>query len=156
MKVSSESGVISATQHPAGQSGLENIQKADLGASLKLAGLGDDNEVEPAGEKPVFVVPLPSEVVAGDDSKLHFECQVKIKVKLLQKPDFSSIFKLNFQVEPVKDPSLKVTWYHNGLPLTSGSRIRASHEFGQVTLDIDDIGARDQVPKNGLFVMNSG
>lgn len=77
LKVYSESGIISATQHPAGQSGLENIQKADLGASLKLAALGDEGEVEPVGEKPVFVVPLPAEVTAGEDSKLHFECQVR-------------------------------------------------------------------------------
>lgn len=56
-----------------------------------------------------------------------------------------------FKVEPVKDSSLKVAWYHNGLPLTSGSRIRASHEFGLVTLDIDDIGARDQVGLNPVL-----
>jgi len=76
LKVNSESGIISATQHPAGQSGLENIQKADLGAALKLVPFEDSSEMEQLGEKPVFVVPLPAEITAGEDVKLHFECQV--------------------------------------------------------------------------------
>jgi hypothetical protein len=122
LKVNAESGVVSATQHPAGQAGLDSIQKADTGAALKLAPAGDAEEPV-TGMKPVFTVNLPAEVTVGDDCKLHLECNV----------------------EPTKDSGLKIAWYHNGLPLSSGSRIRANHDFGHVTLDIADVGARDQV-----------
>ena len=122
LKVHPESGIVLATQHPAGQAGLDNIQKADTGASLKLAP-APDADVQEAGMKPVFKVSLPPEVTVGDDCKLHLECNV----------------------EPKTDAKLKINWYHNGLPLNSGSRIQACHEFGLVTLDISDVGARDQV-----------
>jgi len=126
LKVRTESGIVSATQHPAGQAGLDNIQKAETGAGFKLAPAGEAEEPQP-GMKPVFTVALPQEVTVGDDCKLHLECNV----------------------EPTKDSSLKVAWYHNGLPLTSGSRVNASLDFGLVTLDITDVGARDQVkPKH--------
>ena len=129
LKVRPESGIVSATQHPAGQAGLDNIQKADTGAALKLAPAQDEEEPVP-GMKPVFTVPLANEVTVGDDNKLHLECNV----------------------EPIKDAGLKIAWYHNGLPLSSGSRIQASHDFGLVTLVIKDVGARDQVRLWPIFV----
>ncbi len=107
---------------------MDNIQKADTGAALKLAPVGDEEEPTP-GMKPVFTVGLPPDITVGDDCKLHLECNV----------------------EPKKDAGLKINWYHNGLPLTSGSRIRAAHDFGLVTLDIADVGARDQVINAFLF-----
>ena len=122
LKVCPESGIISATQHPKGQSGLDNIKKADTEASIKLAP-ADDPEVSVPGMKPTFTVTLPAEVSVGEDCKLHLECNV----------------------EPKSDTGLKIAWYHNGLPLSSGSRIQATHDFGLVTLDIKDVGARDQV-----------
>lgn len=51
-------------------------------------------------------------LIEGDSA--HFEC------KLL----------------PVDDPQLKVEWYHNGEPLTSGHRFKTTHDFGFVALDI--------------------
>ena len=122
MKVRPESGIVSATQHPKGQSGLDNIKKADTEASIKLAP-AEEPEVPAPGMKPTFTVTLPAEVTVGEDCKLHLECNV----------------------EPKSDTGLKIAWYHNGLPLSSGSRIQATHDFGLVTLDIKDVGARDQV-----------
>ena len=125
MKVRPECGIISATQHPKGQTGLDNIKKADTEASIKLAA-AEEPEVSAPGMKPTFTVTLPAEVTVGEDCKLHLECNV----------------------EPKSDTGLKIAWYHNGLPLSSGSRIQATHDFGLVTLDIKDVGARDQVCKS--------
>ena len=73
------------------------------------------------GEKPRFTTDLPSEVSLMD-AILNLECHV----------------------EPKHDPDLRVDWYHNGIPLNTGSRIKASMDFGHVTLSIEDLFERDQ------------
>jgi len=46
-------------------------------------------------------------------------------------------------VEPKNDPQLRIEWELNGKVLDTGSRIKTSHEFGLVSLDIDSIRAGD-------------
>lgn len=40
------------------------------------------------------------------------------------------------RLEPTCDPKLRVEWFHNGKPLTSGHRFKTTHDFGFVALDI--------------------
>jgi hypothetical protein len=40
------------------------------------------------------------------------------------------------QVEPINDPNLTLTWYHNGNALNNGHRFRCTHDFGYVALHI--------------------
>lgn len=118
LKVNPAGNIISSTQHPAGQSGLDNINKMD---SLAFNLPDDDNEaIKAASEKPLFTTQLPEKttVLSG---LLHLECNV----------------------EPKHDPKLAINWFHNGLPLSSATRIKANLDFGLVTLDIQDMNERD-------------
>lgn len=71
-------------------------------------------ETEKAFEKPIFTQLLtgPSEIWEGQHA--HFEARVV----------------------PVGDPSMRFEWYVNGQELKLGSRIKTTHDFGFVTLDI--------------------
>lgn len=71
-------------------------------------------EQERAFEKPIFTQLLtgPSEIWEGQSA--HFEARVV----------------------PVGDPTLRFEWYVNGVELKFGSRIKTTHDFGYVTLDI--------------------
>lgn len=51
-------------------------------------------------------------------------------------------------VEPRNDPKLTIEWYHNGVQLMTGSRIRSTFDFGLVSLDI--IGLRQD--DSGIYV----
>ena len=126
LKVNVQGNIVSETQHPAGKSGLDNIAKLDqpkMSTQMMLPEQSPEEQVTSA-EKPVFTSSLP-ENVSITDKTLHLECQV----------------------EPKNDPKLSINWYHNGLPLTSASRIIPKHDFGFVTLDINDMSGRD----NGIY-----
>ena len=127
LKVNVHGNIVSETQHPAGKSGLENIAKLDqpkMSTQMMLPEQSPEEQVTSA-EKPVFTSSLP-ENVSITDKTLHLECQV----------------------EPKNDPKLSINWYHNGLPLTSASRIMPKHDFGFVTLDINDMSGRDE----GIYI----
>jgi len=47
------------------------------------------------------------------------------------------------QVTPVNDPSMRVEWYKDGLPITASSRITAIFNFGYVSLNILHLRAED-------------
>jgi hypothetical protein len=79
-------------------------------------------EIAKDSVKPVFTSQLPTQVQVDQNGILHLECNV----------------------EPKEDPKLNLNWYHNGLPLSSASRIKANNDFGFVTLDISDMSARDE------------
>lgn len=40
------------------------------------------------------------------------------------------------RLEPYPDPSMKVEWFHNGNPLSCGSRFRTIYDFGFCALDL--------------------
>lgn len=71
-------------------------------------------EGEKSFEKPIFTQLLsgPTEIWEGQNA--HFEARVV----------------------PVGDPSMRYEWYVNGKELKMGSRIKTSHDFGFVTLDV--------------------
>ena len=124
--------VISATQHPAGQSGLDNINKVD-GVSMNLQPLNEPEE-DSKFEKPIFTTSLPEQVSLQPNTSLHLECNV----------------------EPKEDPNLKINWFHNGEPMSDATRIMAKNDFGFVTLDINDLSARDQGVYTCKAINNAG
>ncbi|XP_031367951.1 titin isoform X4 [Apis dorsata] len=68
---------------------------------------------EPIYEVPVFITHLNNvECVEGDNA--HFECNV----------------------EPSKDPTMKIEWFINGKPLPTGARFKSTYDFGYVALDL--------------------
>lgn len=62
-------------------------------------------------------------------------------------PEGNNLY-LEAQVEPKQDPNLRVEWYHNGVQLMTGSRVRSAFDFGLVCLDISDLRAQD----SGIYV----
>lgn len=50
---------------------------------------------------------------------------------------------LEAQVEPRADPNLRIEWFKNGAPLTTGSRLKSTFDFGLVTLSINSVRADD-------------
>jgi hypothetical protein len=47
------------------------------------------------------------------------------------------------RIEPYPDPSMRVEWFHNGQPLTTGHRFRTTCDFGFAALDILTVYAED-------------
>ncbi|CAG2164046.1 unnamed protein product [Oppiella nova] len=72
-------------------------------------------------QRPVFTTPIQNidNLLEGDSA--HFEC------KLI----------------PVGDPTLEVEWFHNNIPLKTGSRFITTNDFGYVALDILHIQPED-------------
>lgn len=72
-------------------------------------------------QKPNFIVQLngPSKLVEGQSA--HYECRI----------------------EPYPDPNLKIEWFHNGKPLTTGHRFRTTYDFGFAALDILTVYGED-------------
>lgn len=64
--------------------------------------------------KPIFVQPLSDQPPVMESKNIHLECRL----------------------EPMGDPTMRVEWFHNGKPVTVGSRFKAYHNFGFVALDI--------------------
>ncbi|XP_011704408.1 PREDICTED: titin [Wasmannia auropunctata] len=68
---------------------------------------------EPTYEEPVFITHLNNvECIEGDNA--HFECNV----------------------EPSKDPTMKIEWFLNNKPLPTGARFKSTYDFGYVALDL--------------------
>jgi len=72
-------------------------------------------------EKPSFTVQLngPTSLVEGQSA--HYECRI----------------------EPYPDPNMKVEWFHNGKPLSTGHRYRTTCDFGFASLDVLTVYAED-------------
>lgn len=51
--------------------------------------------------------------------------------------------RLEAQVEPRADANLRIEWFKNGVPLTTGARIHSTFDFGLVTLLINGLRADD-------------
>ncbi|CAG0878668.1 unnamed protein product [Darwinula stevensoni] len=99
------------------QKGMEKI--------AELEGLGREPlpiSPEAEGQPPVFVT-TPGDLSLNENSLAHFECQL----------------------QPINDASMKVEWFHNGKPLSQGSRIKTISDFGYVILEISGIYQRDSV-----------
>lgn len=75
---------------------------------------GVPEQAEPSYETPIFITHL-NNVVCTESENVHFECNV----------------------EPSKDPTMKIEWYVNGKPLPTGARYKSTYDFGYVALDIN-------------------
>ena len=71
------------------------------------AGLTSLSRCLPQGAPPQFVT-QPSDVSLVENQLAHFECRLT----------------------PVGDPTMRVEWYHNGRPLSAGSRVRTINDVG--------------------------
>uniref|UniRef100_A0A1I8N5F2 Ig-like domain-containing protein n=2 Tax=Musca domestica TaxID=7370 RepID=A0A1I8N5F2_MUSDO len=71
--------------------------------------------------KPIFVQPLSDPKPLHEGKNIHLECRL----------------------EPMGDPTMRVEWFHNGRPITVGSRFRTYYDFGFVALDIIQATASD-------------
>jgi titin len=72
-------------------------------------------------EQPRFTVQLngPANLVEGHSA--HYECRI----------------------EPYPDSNLRVEWFHNGKPLSTGHRYRTTYDFGFAALDVLSVYAED-------------
>ena len=119
LKVAPNEAIMSSTLHPAGQIGLENISKADnVKFNLKNEQVDTKDKLM---EKPRFLEPLPEKIIV-DEGKL-----LKLETKYL----------------PKDDSTLQINWYHNGMPLKIGSRVKASTDFGKVVLEVSQTSILD-------------
>ncbi|XP_044003588.1 titin isoform X2 [Aphidius gifuensis] len=75
---------------------------------------------EPEYDQPIFINHL-NNVVSTEGENVHFECQV----------------------EPSKDPTMKIEWFINGKMIPIGARFKSTYDFGQITLDINHTGEED-------------
>lgn len=81
---------------------------------------GKTDSSEPVFETPVFITHL-NNVECKENDNVHFECNV----------------------EPSKDPTMKIEWFINGKPLPAGARYKTTYDFGYVSLDIIGAYAED-------------
>lgn len=98
------------------------------GALQKLRQLEDSSKYQRREEEdyvvkqaPFFTTQLngPTELVEGQSA--HYECRI----------------------EPYPDANLKVEWFHNGKPLSTGHRFRTAYDFGFASLDVLSVYAED-------------
>ena len=75
---------------------------------------GTKEQPEPTYEEPVFISHL-NNVECTEGDNVHFECNV----------------------EPSKDPTMKIEWFLNGKPLPYGARFKSTYDFGYVALDLN-------------------
>ncbi|XP_063986913.1 titin isoform X6 [Diachasmimorpha longicaudata] len=87
---------------------LEKISK------LEEPVVGAAEQSEPVYEEPVFITHL-NNVECTEGDNVHFECNV----------------------EPSKDPTMKIEWFINGKPIPTGARFKSTYDFGYVALDIN-------------------
>lgn len=69
---------------------------------------------EPSYDIPLFISHL-NNVECTEGDAVHFECNV----------------------EPSKDPTMRIEWFINGKPLPSGARFKSTYDFGFIALDIN-------------------
>jgi hypothetical protein len=85
---------------------------------------GQTSPEEDSGKPPEFIT-TPADLTLTENSLAHFECQLT----------------------PVNDSSMRVEWFHNGKPLSAGSRIKTINDFGFVILEVAGVYQRD----SGLY-----
>ncbi|XP_046465810.1 titin isoform X2 [Neodiprion pinetum] len=79
-------------------------------------------------EEPVFITHL-NNVECKEGDNVHFECNV----------------------EPSKDPTMKIEWFVNGKPLPTGARFKSTYDFGYVALDVNHAYEED----SGLYTVKA-
>lgn len=120
LRFSGKRSIILESQLPKGMEGT-----MDKLADLERLGQAPAEEFEDdTGKAPEFVT-TPNDLSLTENSLAHFECRLN----------------------PVNDPSMRVEWYHNGKPLSAGSRVKTINDFGFVILEVTGVYIRD----SGLY-----
>lgn len=120
LSMKTDDGISTDSLHPSGHTGLNAIEKLEKSVSFKLQ---DTPEIIKNNNiAPYFTSDLPAEFHIGPDNIIQLDCKV----------------------EPKDDSNLRIDWYHNGIPISAGSRVVPSLEFGFVSLFIKDTSARDE------------
>ena len=120
LHVGGKSGVLGDALHP---DSFKKIQA--LEAHKGQQGLKQQISTEDVKQPPVFMEPLRDVGVVAEGSN--------VKVEAL--------------IEPKNDPQLRVDWELNGKPVTTGSRLKTTLDFGHVILEINSARASD----SGLY-----
>lgn len=102
----SSSTILTGTQN---EVGLEKIQHLEDKSRYQRA----EYVEEITKQAPTFTTSLKN-IDIKEGQRAHFECRLI----------------------PVSDPTMKVEWFHNNVPLKSGSRFTETNSFGFVALDI--------------------
>ncbi|XP_055379031.1 titin isoform X2 [Condylostylus longicornis] len=98
--------IVTVTQNEAGMSKIHHLE--DKSRYRRV-----EEYEETTKQAPIFTTSLKN-VEIKEGQRAHFECRLI----------------------PVSDPTMKVEWYHNNVPLKSGSRFTETNNFGFVALDI--------------------
>lgn len=88
--------------------------------SLEAPRAGRPEAPDPTYEGPIFISHL-NNVECTEGDNVHFECNV----------------------EPSKDPNMKIQWFVNGKELPAAARYKTTHDFGYIALDIIHSYAED-------------
>ncbi|CAG0890532.1 unnamed protein product [Cyprideis torosa] len=115
IRVTSKGNILGGVQHPHGQQAWDKIQAKEASLQKEAPAPLDDGVPK---IPPTFTTQLVNQDKVPEGQAVHFEATV----------------------EPKNDPKLRVEWFKNSVPLTSGSRTRTLFDFGQVVLDVS--GAR--------------
>ena len=110
-----------------GEARLEGVMQVEIRRDIDTTAIHQVTEkrarehVEPTYEieevcksKPVFVQPLQDVKPMPEGKAIHLEARL----------------------EPMGDPTMRVEWFHNGRPITVGSRFKTYYDFGYVALDV--------------------
>ncbi|KAK8746935.1 hypothetical protein OTU49_016904 [Cherax quadricarinatus] len=117
LKCEGKRSIILESQLPKSmQKGMERIAELE-GLMIKTPDLGTPTDV---GQAPQFIT-QPQDASIQENCLAHFECRLM----------------------PVNDPNLRVEWYHNGRPLSAGSRIKTINDFGYVILEMANCYGKD-------------
>ena len=105
------------SQLPRGMEGaIDKIANLEgLGRRRMMEDMPEDTDAPPE-----FLSPL-EDLVLAENSLAHFETRLT----------------------PINDPSMRVEWFHNGKPISSGSRIKTINDFGFVILEVANVMSRD-------------
>ncbi|GIY11090.1 titin, partial [Caerostris extrusa] len=118
LSVKAKGSIIMEPQLPTEwRSGTESLQKLEEAMYRTEEIIIDDDRKLP----PKFITQIQNLDNKVEGESAHFECRL----------------------EPVGDPTMRVEWFLNGKPLTSGTRVHTVDDFGFVVLDIDWLFPRD-------------
>ncbi|CAL4067925.1 unnamed protein product, partial [Meganyctiphanes norvegica] len=118
LTVSSKSGIILEPQaHHQFKNVNESIQKLEESMWKREDIIVEDEKACP----PRFISELENITELVEGQPAHFDCRV----------------------EPVGDATMRIEWFHNGMPLAAGSRVHMMDDFGFVVLDLEWTFARD-------------
>ncbi|GFY64285.1 titin [Trichonephila inaurata madagascariensis] len=118
LSVKAKGSIIMEPQLPTEwRSGTESLQKLEEAMYRTEEVIIDDDRKLP----PKFITQIQNLDNKVEGESAHFECRL----------------------EPVGDPTMRVEWFLNGKPLTTGTRVHTVDDFGFVVLDIDWLFPRD-------------